>query len=340
MRTIFFSVGYNNLISRDFINEIEVYSDKISEIYFSFGGFANGRGNLFSKENSVFERDLKQIEDLRKLNQLGLKFNFLLNGNCYGKDAQARSFFCEIGDTIDYLKEICNVSCVTTTSPLIAKFIKQNFDNLEVRASVNMEIGNAEGMDYISEFFDSFYLKREYNRDINKIKSARLWCDNNGKNLYGLANSGCLNYCSVHNFHDNLVAHESEISKMDNAYQFEGQCWEYLKNQEKCNNWLRISNFIRPEDVHLYEGLFDGLKLATRVNKNLLKIVKAYCNGSYNGAVTELLEPDHSSVFYPCVIDNKSIASDFTNTVMNCSKNCNDCKYCGEVQKNATVVLE
>ena len=335
-----YSVGYN-LIANEFLSGIIKNKDNIAEIYFSFADFPNGRSSL---ENSVaispWEAVNNQTQDLKKLNEFGFKFNLLLNGNCYGSDAQSRSFFYKIGDTVLYLKSICNMSCVTTTSPLIAKFFKENFPEIEVRASVNMEIGNSDGMDYIADLFDSFYLKREYNRDLKKIKAARLWCDKNGKKLYGLANSGCLNFCSVHNFHDNLVAHENEIAKMDNAYQFTGQCLEYLKKEEKRKEWLRLTNFIRPEDVHLYEGLFDGLKLATRVNKNPTRIIEAYCKGSYNGALTELLEPNHSAVFYPYVIDNKSIISDFTKTVMECHKNCNECNYCSDVQNKATANLE
>ena len=69
-----------------------------------------------------------------------------------------------------------------------------------------MEIGTTIGMDYIADLFDSFYLKREYNRNLQIITKAREWCNANGKKLYGLANSGCLNFCSTHIFHDN--AHE------------------------------------------------------------------------------------------------------------------------------------
>ena len=46
------------------------------------------------------------------------------------------------------------MASVTTTSPLIAKFIKNNFEELEVRASVNMEIGTVQGLDYLAEYFD------------------------------------------------------------------------------------------------------------------------------------------------------------------------------------------
>lgn len=336
-----YSVGYQFLRREALIKSVTKNAEKISEIYFSFDDFPNGRNSLQGDER-LFKWEVlgQQLEDLKTLSALGIKMNFLLNGNCYGKHAQSRAFFNKIGDTIDYLLANCDLTCVTTTSPFIAKFVKENFESIETRASVNMEIGTPQGMDYISDLFDSFYLKREYNRNIEKIKSAKMWCDQNHKKLYGLANSGCLNFCSVHTFHDNLVAHENEISQMDNAYQFEGQCCEYLKNNSKRERWLRLTNFIRPEDVLLYEGLFDGLKLATRINSNPAKVIDSYCKGLYSGAITELLEPNHSGSFYPSVIENNRLSDDFGKTVLNCTKKCDICGYCVNEQKNATVVLE
>lgn len=336
---MFFSVGYQPE-NDNLIKVMENNLSLIREVYFSFGDFPGGRNmSALNSELSKWEAIDRQREDLKKLSALGIKLNLLLNGTCFGAQAQSRGLFHKIGDTLDFLEKDYNLTCVTTTSPLVAKFIKQNFSGLEVRASVNMEIGTAEGMDYISDYFDSFYLKREYNRNIEKAKKARKWCDENGKKLYGLANSGCLNFCSTHTFHDNLVSHENEIAQMDNAYQFEGQCWEYLKRVEKQSNWLRLTNFIRPEDIKLYEGLFDGMKLATRVSRDPAKIINAYCKGSFNGAVPSLLEPDHSTLFYPFVIDNKSIDSLFAQKVMNCSKKCDKCGYCNGVQEKATIYL-
>lgn len=335
-----FSVGYQLANSGQIISAIEENKSKISEIYFSWEDFPNGRNTLSGSDLNLYEARKKQAEDFKRLKDAGMGFNLLLNGNCYGKYSQSRAFFCKIGEAADYLKENYSLSCVTTTSPLIAKFFKHNFPDIEVRASVNMEIGTAEGMDYIADLFDGFYLKREYNRNIEKIRNARKWCDENGKKLYGLANSGCLNFCSSHIFHDNLVAHENEISEMDNAYQFIGQCWEYLKKREKQKDWLRITNFIRPEDIVLYEKLFDGMKLATRVNSNPGRVIDAYCKASFNSAVTELLEPNHSALFYPAVIDNKKIPAHFAQQVLKCNKNCGECGFCAEAQKAAAVILE
>ena len=159
------------------VSAIKEWASKIGEIYFSWEDLPNGRNTIASVDMNRYAARQKQENDLLELSQHGISFNLLLNGNCYGKDAQSRAFFCKVGDTVEYLQEKYNLKSVTTTSPLIAKFFKQNFEDIEVRASVNMGIEGTVGMDYVAEFFDSFYLKREYNRDLKKLKAARVWCD-------------------------------------------------------------------------------------------------------------------------------------------------------------------
>ena len=336
-----FSVGYNYSKREALIKAIMNYKEKISELYFSFGEYPNGR-NVFTEHKFFSKWDIteNQIKDLKFVSKMGIVCNLLLNANCYGKESLSRKFYLELGDTVDYLINVCRLSCITTTSPIIAKFIKNNFSEIEVRASVNMGIENTDGMDYVAEYFDSYYLKREYNRNLKKLLEAREWCNASGKKLYGLANSGCLNFCSAHTFHDNLVAHEKEIAFMDNAYDFEGQCYTYLKNDLKKREWFRITNFIRPEDVKMYDGIFDGIKLATRVNRNPAKIIESYMEGSYSGALTELLEPDHSGMFYPVIIENKKIPNNFADKTLNCDKNCKTCGYCNSAFDNSLVYLD
>ena len=222
-----FSVGYRLSSDKRFLEMIVREKARIGEVYFSFGGFANGRSSKsLSEEYSPWEVQRETEKDLKRLSDEGLKFNLLFNGNCYGADALSRSFFNKVGDTVDYISENFGISSVTTTSPVIAKFLKDNFDGIDVRASVNMGIGAVNSMDYVSHLFDSFYIKRELNRDLEAIKSISSWCRQNGKGLYMLANSGCLNNCSAHTFHDNLVSHENESSERDNAYIFSRICSE------------------------------------------------------------------------------------------------------------------
>lgn len=297
-----FSVGLNNK-NYSFIETVKKFKDNIHEVYFSWGDFPNGRSNQLSEEGiTSFELQQSQINALTELTKENIDLNVLFNANCYGADSQSRVFFNKVGTTVDYVKENFGLKSVTTTSPLIAKFIKNNFEDLEVRASVNMEIGTIEGMKYISDYFDSFYMKRELNRDFDAIENLHNWCESNGKSLYMLANSGCLNHCSVHNFHDNLVAHETEISKMDNAYNFIGQCKEFLKKEENYKFLIEDTNFVRPEDIYKYEKYFKAVKLATRVSRCPDMILKSYAKGKYSGNILEILEPAHN--IYPYIVEN------------------------------------
>jgi len=331
-------VGYQYREDDGFQKQLLLSKDSIEEIFFSWGSFPNGRSPMseLAKQNGP-EMQAHMLANLQELSQAGISMNLLLNGNCYGADSLARTFYQKVGDTIDYLCEQVNLSSVTTTSPVIAKFIKENFENLEVRASVNMSIGTIEGMEYIEDLFDSFYLKREYNRDFERMKICRNWCNNHQKKLYLLANSGCLNYCSLETFHDNLVSHEAEIATKDNAFSFTGQCKTYLGSEEHRANWLSHTNFIRPEEVSLYENYCDGMKLATRVNPNPSRVLRAYIGQKYTGNLPGLLEPDHSGLFVPNIIDNSLLPKDFSAHVMHCNKDCENCNYCRDAQKNATI---
>ena len=279
--------------------------EQIYEVYFSWGDLPNGRtSQLESRDYTAWEMQDMQRSALQELSKEGIALNLLFNANCYGKNSQSRAFFHKVGTVIDYVENTYGLRSVTTTSPLIAKFIKNNFEHLEVRASVNMEIGTVQGMDYLAEYFDSYYMKRELNRDFEAIKTLYKWCNENGKKMYMLANSGCLNYCSAHNFHDNLVAHEAEIAQMDNAYEFHGICKEYLKNEKHYQALIDNTNFVRPEDMHLYEPYFEAAKLATRIHRNPSMVVNSYMREKYSGNILELLEPAHN--IYPYVIENGS----------------------------------
>ena len=64
---------------------------------------------------------------LDKLRKSGINLNVLFNANCYGAESQSWSLFENVGNTVGFLKERYNLSSVTTTSSLIAKFVKSNF---------------------------------------------------------------------------------------------------------------------------------------------------------------------------------------------------------------------
>lgn len=282
-----FSVGYQQ--RADWIDAIVERESSIYDVYFSYGAMPSGRAAVANVD--------RQLEDLGRLADAGISLGILFNANCYGDRALAKSFFSEIGDTIERFAESGALKSVTTTSPLIAKFVKDNFGELKTRASVNMEIGTELGMDYLADVFDGFYLKRELNRDIEAVRRISGWCAERGKQLFLLANSGCLNFCSSHVFHDNLVAHEAGLAREDNGYVFRGTCWKWLADPENRKRWMDCTNWIAPEDIGRYEGLCTAMKLATRINANPSRVLLSYATGSHLGDIKDLLEPNHSELW-------------------------------------------
>ena len=324
-------VGYQ--ADRALISYLIRYKNFVSEIYFPWGEFTTGRGIFSAEEKNSLAADLQEFRSA------GIKLTLLLNGNCYGWQSLSEDFYRKLKHDVSYLVKEFSISGITTTSPLIAGMIRRNFPEIEIRASVNMEIGTPEGIEYLLDDFDSFYLKREYNYSREIILRMGGFCHKKGKKLYILANSGCLNYCSARTFHDNLVAHQHEIENIDSAVAYHGQCSKFLAAGDNRENLLAKSCFIRPEDVCLYEDLCDGMKLATRTSFNPMAIVHAYFNGKYYGNLLELTEPAHSAIFPGEIIANKLIPDNYIENRFNCDKICENCTYCKEVQKKATIKL-
>ena len=289
------SVGYQLPERYSIMEVIETYRDAVSEVYFPWFGIPDGRGVSirYEADQYLMEKELLQLRNM------GVKLHLLLNANCYGKEALSKKFAETLESMLAFLTEKFNLSGITTTSLFAARLCKKQFPELEVRASVNMNIASAQAMSYVSDYFDGFYVCRSLNRDPEAVKKLRL----PGKKLYLLANSGCLSNCPAHTFHDNLVAHEAELDHAQSCWNFQGICWERYGKRANQELILADSTWIRPEEIDLYEELVDGIKVASRTNPSFGTIIKAYAERSFEGNILSLCEPDFSRLIS---LDNKS----------------------------------
>ena len=95
-----------------------------------------------------------------------------------------------------------------------------------------------------------------------------------------------------------------------------------------------------PQDIALYDDWFPVVKLATRTNALPERVVSAYLSGRHAGNTLDLLEPNHSGVLYPYIIDNQRFPADFGKTVLRCDKRCDRCGYCAQVLERVLVNAE
>lgn len=339
-----FAVGFQlyDVGEEPFSSIVEAYHDSISEVFFPWQDFATGRSPVATRHGFTdWTAQARTEEELKKIKALGIKLDLLFNGNCYGQYAISEKLANSVCSIIAHLEEIdCGVDIITTASPAIAHTVKKHFSKLEVRASVNMKIGTVKGMQYLSDLFDSFHVQRDYNRNIPHLKMLKEWADQNGKKLIMLANSGCFRDCSGQSFHDNLVAHESEVCEVENIKDFTPYvCWRALKDRK---NWpmLLQNTWVRPEDIHNYEGIFDTVKLATRMHQFPGMVIDAYVRGKYYGNTLDLFEPGFGRAIAPYIMDNSAFPRDWFEKTANCDKQCHKCGYCEEVLKKLLLNTE
>lgn len=329
-----FAIGYQlpDEGEESFADIVKEFSSHIEEVYFPWLDMPSGRSPLTDRRGFVDWQGQRKLEkDLKAFKKMGIKLDILFNANCYGQYSISQYLANLVCSIIDHLKGEIGLDTVTTTSLMIARIVKENFKDVEVRASVNMRIGTVKGMQYVSHLFDSFYLQREYNRDFQRIKEVKEWCNSHNKGLYLLANSGCMNFCSGQTFHDNLVAHEKEINEMVNINRENPSlCWDYYRNKD---NWVSFlqNSWIRPEDIKNYQNYFSIIKLATRMHANPRKVIQAYTEEKFSGNLLDLLEPGYGPLLSPYVIDNSRFPKDWFEISTTCSRKCHDCNYCLKV---------
>ena len=329
-----FSVGYYLTNQEDsptsFAELARRYAPRLKEVYFPWPGLATGRAaSALPREKERTAADLKYCRDH------GMKLNLLANGMCYGETACTEEQHRQIVDIVRELDRLgLYPESVTTTSPYIARLFKLEFPDIDVRASVNMELRNMLAYEYLSPLFDSFYISRDVQRDLPTFHRFADWCRDHGKNLCLLANSCCLRNCPWHAPHNSILAHMNAtmLGQIDS-----GNCkllCERVFVKRQYVEFLR-PGWIRPEDIHLYEPELEVVKLATRTAQYPIDMVEAYLNHSYDGNLLRIMNPYHGFEFRPYRIDNKSFPADWATSgiASTCAENCTHCGKCEQILK-------
>ncbi|UCC68546.1 MAG: hypothetical protein JSV79_01010 [Armatimonadota bacterium] len=326
-----FAVGYQipDEDEAPFAALVEEFREHVAEVYFPWLDLPSGRSPLVRQDDPDRETARASLEsDLLEMRRLGVRLDLLLNASCYGRDAYSLALVERTSSVIAHLMDLVGLDVVTTMSPLLAETVKRRFPSVEVRASVNMRLGTVRSLEYVAHLFDSYHVQRECNRDLERLSELRAWAEANGKHLIMLANSGCLSYCSVQTFHDNLVSHEAEAAEVANVpAEAPALCWSYYRERR---NWVRFlqNTWVRPEDLCQYEALFPVVKLATRMHANPRRVIQAYAAGRFAGNLPDLFEPGHGPLFAPYVIDNQQFPEDWFERTTTCGQQCERCHYC------------
>jgi len=222
----------------------------------------------------------------------GIAFNYLLNASCLGNREMTRAGQKEIGELAGWLCDI-GVASVTVSSPYLLTLIKTRYPGLKVRVSVfggvdrvrKAQMWEEMGADCI--VLDSILVNRELAALERIRKSVR--CD-----LELLVNNNCLSGCALSPMHMNALSHAGQAWHGNRGFFID---WCFLRcagmKLRDPVNYLR-SEWIRPEDLPVYEGLgYDLFKIAERDIPTPLMVtrVRAYAGRRYEGNLLDLVQP-------------------------------------------------
>ena len=313
------------------------YQDYIQEVFFSWPELKNARRMIGETE------ELKEIvaADMQWARSKGFSLDLLINAMCYGDEAFTPEQHARvIGALADMDRRGILPETVTVISPYLAQIIKREFPRIDIRASVNARVDSIISMEYMAPMFDSYYISRDLQRDLPTLRAFRKWTLEHGKKLCMLVNGSCLRNCPFHFFHETLNSHglDRTVAETKRTGIQPSRCINmYMKKQYE--EILR-SSWIRPEDLHFYEDEVDVIKLSTRTVPDPERIVRAYCERSYDGNLLRLLDPVYTFFFRPYTLDNKRFPADWAESGIGgkCASSCTHCGRCTEVLSKVLVV--
>lgn len=324
------AAGYQHFADGAPFAEIALRHQSVKEVYFPWVGEPSGRPRLgYEEEDDADELAAALRRDLTRLRAAGVRLDLLLNANCYGEEAMSVALETRIAGILEQLSSWgCRPEICTTASPFVARTLKKLFPEIEVRASVNMRLTTLQAFRYLAPLFDSYYIGRDIQRNLETMRRFSEWCRANDKKLCVLANSGCLRNCPWQTFHDNLIAHSDAAMRVENVRNWSPHlCWTLYKDSSNFAEILKAT-WIRPEDIVRYDGIVDVVKLATRQHANPDMVISAYERGSFDGNLLDLFEPGFSPAFYPRFIDNSAFPQDWFDRTSSCARECAECGYC------------
>lgn len=144
-----------------------------------------------------------------------------------------------------------------------------------------------------------------------------------------LANEGCLPHCPFKPAHDAHLALARMPGCGDRTHGINRDfgCLSTIAREP----WrLFTSPFIRPEDVHHYEGLVDGIKVCGRERGGrpfLERAVGAYAGGRFAGNLLSIMDT-LGEFERSWSVANEALPEDFWRQATSCGARCTGCAYC------------
>jgi collagenase-like PrtC family protease len=310
------SVGYDGKI--DNLKNLLNCSDKIKEVY------TGGAANIIRTGRPQYCKSLKDIEkQVKYAFQKGVKFSLALNAPCNIPETSNKNWWRKTREYINDIEKM-GINGVIVSHPFLINEIKLK-TKLKICISTICEIMSARSALFYEQMgADEIVPSMNLNYNLSELSLVKKVLTR--AKLKIMVNEHCLGDCPWRRFHHNHYSYSN--SEKD----FHIKC---LKSYYSKPYRFLTNNVIRPEDLSMYKSICSKFKIVGRTlsNSQLISIVKAYSNQSFNGNYLSLFHMKLSKYFF---LPNKELVHLFKHK-KNCNCDCNECTYCINLYKSILI---
>jgi len=312
------------------INSNQFSTTKVGQIY---GTVKTNVGDGRLDTPTLPENQIRN--HIRLIHEMGIPFNFLLNGPSMGGIEHDHAYRNNILDLIKWVEDI-GADMITVSNPFLGEIIQYHNSNVKIKISTIVDVKTVQSIKLLEQLgpkVNSITLSFNINREFEILKKIS---ESANFQLELLANIPCLLNCPFQHYHYDLVGNSARLGN---------KCLVPFEDYRplacdipRLTNLGEIARipWIRPEDIPVYDNFgISSIKLAGRTwpTPTIIRLILAYSRGYYDGNLWDLIAP-----WMPIHVENKHLdgfVDFFVNKNFYCSSNCGTCSFCEEIAERS-----
>lgn len=248
--------------------------------------FGGGRPSFYLPE----VKPEKLASYVAKTHERGIEFNYLLNASAMGNTEFSREGQRKMESMLDWLSEI-GVDSLTVANVYFLRLIKRRYPHLKVRVSSHRFTDTPRKVRFWVENGADYIVVSEVNihREFEILKAMKRAAGQ--VELQLIVNNWCRTDCAIAGNHAVGLSAASQSKNNGFPLDYCSVVCNAIRLREPVN-YLR-ANWIRPEDIGLYEELgYENFKIVERNTPTqiLLDRTKAYAERRYDGNLLDLVQ--------------------------------------------------
>lgn len=310
---------WNEEVIKQILNKNDLKKDIfIKEVYGTISNGPIGHGRSPNKvPNISISHALRIIKYIKSCN---VDFSYLLNTPSV---SLKRSNMKLLEEYLDWIVNDFRADAITITSHNLMKFVRKRYPDIRINISTIAGILKSKDIEIFLDINPSkIIVHHDANRNFHDLEKIVKKSNENNIKVEVMLTESCLRNCPKRKSHYEYTGK----GKFDR--QFHLFC-----NTRKIMTPLEIlkANFIRPEDIYIYEEIgINYFKITGRSKSTfwLPEVVNAYVSRRYEGNTLRLLGIDPDMNAEKWIFLNNSALNGFLEGFLKCRNNKEENDYC------------